>query len=766
MILNPEKTLGFKVPGTDLSAVMNQLCVFAPTGSGTYVRELHEFLSLQALSMLPAGYHNARNILSKIKTSLGRRFEYEEILNALNNLTLKNEILCQNNTEGYELEYAIRIETRNEIKESIDREKKFERSVIDEWKLELRKRYKNLSNDDMENLVKDLRIFSIRLFSQHSAESLELYYGRNEKLAAIINTLDSREVKQIWELREEPYQSIRNKEVIAFFRETDEKRKQYIASLLQAVFLFQLTHLDPSCAEIVKAEIPSDGVLYLDTNFVFRLIGLQGPELFIAAKRLAEASTSLGYKLVISPKTKSEYENTLKGFLQDVKRYPMITSELASLALEATSDEDFLTSYWKQVKQAGAYVDPDQYFDYYINIIQILKQFNVSMDETLHEEIMTKKISELSSQTTRLRAVMENYFGKQSTDRVSDHVLEHDVYHRILIVERRGKVNERETFVNTKYWFLTCDSKLPVYDRTIRSTQFNKMPFCVLSGQWFQTINPIVGPKENLEQISADLIASPLLRAYQRPPSKLIQSIIGRVSMRSTYTSAGVSAMLSSSQFIESYQNAKTDITQDELIDSFYASYAVQAEQELKSTKSALELTKAEKEKADRRVEDTVKELETFQRKAIQEGIKADEYKREIERNVQEKTESLKKIDTLAEEAITSKKEAENLKKTINIFIGILFFAVWIIYFIARNPLSSASNPVIEIVASILVGIYAYIVFYSGLWKKKNLLAFSLLVPLLFVLSLLVPEDYQSPLQIIDGIIAIAIYTIDSVQKK
>lgn len=763
MLANSEKTLGFKTPRTDLDSVMNQLCVFAPTGSGTYVRELHEFLALQALSMLPTDYFNARQVLEKIKTSLGRKFEYEEILQSLSNLAAKNQLLSKSNADDSETVFAVPLEIRHEVKEKIESEKASERIVLEEWKSELRNRHKNISSEDLENLIKDLRKFSIRLFSQHSAESLELYYGKNEKLAATINALDPREVKQIWEPRDDPYQSIRNREVIAFFREGDDKRKRYIASLMQAVFLFQLTHLDPSCAEIVKAEIPSDGILYLDTNFVFRLIGLQGPELFLAAKKLADASISLGYRLVISPKTKSEYENTLKGFLQEVKRYPMITFELASLALNATSDEDFLTSYWKKVKEAGAYVDPVQYYDYYINIIQILKQLNVTMDETLHEEIITTKVSEISMQVTHLRAIMENYFGKQSTDRVSDFVLEHDVYHRFLILARRGKINDRETFVNTKFWFLTCDSKLPVYDRSLRSTQFNKMPFCVLSGQWFQTINPIVDPKENLEQISADLIASPLLRAYQRPPSSLIQSVIGRVSMRSTYAPAAVSAMLSNSQFMESYQEAKGDIVKDEVIDNFYASYAVETELELKRTKSELETTKAKEEEAEIFARKTKEELEEFQRKAAQEKIEKEEYKIALEKKSGE-------ADTAKEDLLrrenSSANEAIGLKKAINILTGLLIFAGWLIYIILRRPLSSAAVPVMEISVSVIIGFYLYLLIYLGIWRSKVILAFGILVPTLFVSSLYVPSKYQASLQLLDGIIAIVVYVIDNFKNK
>jgi hypothetical protein len=43
--------------------------------------------------MLPTDYFNVRRVLDKIKTSLGREFDYEEILQSLNGLAKKNNYL-------------------------------------------------------------------------------------------------------------------------------------------------------------------------------------------------------------------------------------------------------------------------------------------------------------------------------------------------------------------------------------------------------------------------------------------------------------------------------------------------------------------------------------------------------------------------------------------------------------------------------------------------------------------------------------------------
>ena len=51
----------------------------------------------------------------------------------------------------------------------------------------------------------------------------------------------------------------------------------------------------------------------------------------------------------------------------------------------------------------GAYVDPEEYFDYYINIEQLLKPFNVILDSTFHEEVLNTKSGEISSQATTLK---------------------------------------------------------------------------------------------------------------------------------------------------------------------------------------------------------------------------------------------------------------------------------------------------------------------------------------------------------------------------
>ena len=66
--------------------------------------------------MLPSGYHNARAVVSKLRTSLGRKLEYEEILEALNNLVAKKEIDCKEERYEPDTLFAISIEKRNEIK--------------------------------------------------------------------------------------------------------------------------------------------------------------------------------------------------------------------------------------------------------------------------------------------------------------------------------------------------------------------------------------------------------------------------------------------------------------------------------------------------------------------------------------------------------------------------------------------------------------------------------------------------------------------------
>lgn len=757
---------GFDLSPSELDDVLHRLCFFAPTGSGTYLRELHEFLVLQGLASLPETPQSARDIHRKVRKLVGPHFEFEEMLEALGRLATSDRIHCtgQRYTD-VGARFQLPIDLRSELLSQVEREQVLERQVIDKWKVALEQKYPDLPVTNLDTLESDLKLFALRLLSQHSAETVALYYGGQHELETLIQNVYEQGLDNIWPHRRPELAAIRKREVIAFFRELTDERRRYIASLMHSLFLLQLSTLDSQSASVLREKVPG-GLLYLDTNYVFRLVGLQGPDLYLASQRLADISKQLGYKLVVSARTKLEYEASLRNCLRDLVGRPPLTSDLARLAYTATSDEDFLTAYWRHISERGAYIDPQEYYSYYQQLEALLEPYEAIIDDTYHQDLIERD-AEIAREASLLRSVMASSFGERVADRTSDHVLEHDGYHRLLIqLLRDGGVGE-ERFTTVTSWFLTCDSKLPLYDRVARGRQSGKLPFCVVSGQWLQTLRPFVEHSELLDSAQVDMLVSPLLRAYQRPPAQLINSVASRIALSATYSLPAVSAMFSNRQFLEQYEAADTDEAQQDLIDNFYADYAVEIEREKNEIEKERDEVISERDLLAYEYEQKAHELEQTHAELEQERLRRHENEvmltskiAEVER---QKTAS-NTVEQQLEKATTAhveqlrKVKRQNVLQTVFVLVIV---ALWAIYYTVRQPSISTSNAFLELIASIGLVLYLVAGVLIEIWKSVGRLVIFFVVPLLFVVSIFMPSRFANILQVFDVLLAIVLVAYD-----
>lgn len=764
---NLEKITGLHLAEEELSEALKRLCFFAPTGSGAYVRELHEFIALQAFSMLPPKELSAREVYRKAIETIGNRFEFEEVLGAISRLVIKGSVHCT--TERHvepEARFRLTQESRTKVLDQVNAEKQLEREVLSNWKSSINRKYPSLKSEQLDQLTSDLKIFSYRLLSQHSVETLQLYYGDDEALTTLLKNLENQNLSDIWENAASDYVAIRIQEVTGFFREADEKRKQYIASLMHSIFLLQLTQLDPMCARIVSGTL-SGATVYLDTNFVFRLVGLQGPDLYLASKKLAEISQKLGFRLAISPQTISEYQHTLGDFLKEIKGRPVITSQLASIALEATSDEDFITAYWNEVKKKGTYVDPTTFYEYYQYLEHILEPMNITVHHEFHDEILQRD-EDLAIEESLLRQVMQDR-NMKAADRVSPHVLKHDAYHRLLVLRHRRDLTQ-EIFANSAAWFLTCDTKLPPYDRLARNRENsrNKLPFCATSGQWLQTLRPYTPENGTFDVAQVDLIVSPLLRAYQRPPSHIINNVMSRLSASSNYSLPAVSAMLLDKQFLEQFEQTKGEEAQQDLIDNFYAAYADEMEKEAQLLREQLDEYKAATTRQSQELDLAVKTQQGLEarlqettdaiaqlkadREALGDTMRISKEQTERERLERIKLEDEKQKSELQyqEEIKLVKEEALIRERRIRrqIAVAFLILILLVVFLVLRQPWINSATAIPEIIGAVSMSAYLIYALVFDIWRTWQGALATFFVPVIFIISFILPSEWESPIQV------------------
>jgi hypothetical protein len=113
-----------------------------------------------------------------------------------------------------------------------------------------------------------------------------------------------------------------DKEIINKFLgwENDEKNK---AIYDIANFSLEYCMISNNNKEISKPRFFNNKSFYLDTNVIFRTIGLQGDNLKERAITLIERMTKTGSKLFITKFTDSEFQRTINSLIHQISKYPL-----------------------------------------------------------------------------------------------------------------------------------------------------------------------------------------------------------------------------------------------------------------------------------------------------------------------------------------------------------------------------------------------------------------------------------------------------------
>jgi len=559
-----------------IKEAIRRLCHFIPPeGKENTTALLHEFLIKHAIAELGTEPHSLLDIKGSLRRLFNLDFEKEEIEGAIERLKKKKTVISP-----LQDVYSLDIKVYSELEKSLKDSKDFEQKIIEEWLEEIERKYFGLSKDDLKLLERDLRIYLTKIFLRHGAECVALIYAGKKEAESFVTELKD-DIFTFLPPRPSKLHKIRIIELPNFFKNASNERKRYIAQLLDSTFIIHMLHIDKNCSALIQRQF-KDYKLYLDTNFIYRLLGLQGPTLQRAAKRAVKIAQELGFVLIVSTRTIQEWDESLKWATERLKKYPLLP-DFTKIGAEYTTEEDFTTAYWREYTKSG--ISIDDFFAIYQHIEDILKEYNIKIRDTLCDRIkkdlqLQKEIEKLDLATGYLKSLK---------------VAEHDAFHRLLILRLRGKIPPK-TFIDTKVWFLTCDTSLPVYDRFARKG-LGGVPFCILSNQWIQVMRPFLPRTVDFDEIFADLLISPYFKTYGSLPSDVAQKILARISQFKSHSPELAIKILTDRHLTEQLSQTEEEEEAIELIDSATAKAAEGFREERDQLKKQLDDTKAKMEK-------------------------------------------------------------------------------------------------------------------------------------------------------------------------
>lgn len=564
----------------DVVRVLSQYRPFERGGAGP--REAQEDLLLATLAEIGSSCASPAELRDYVHALCGVNLHQAEVDRALGQVIKESRII--RDSEGYSLSQVERARAEATARES----REGTSAAIGEWRAFVISNWPGLSGDQLDLLEAQLQTFLLQVVRRHSAEAVTVLYSDDPEAERRYDELENAGLGYLDPVDDPDVEAIKAAALSHFIRNPSEPQKEYLGRSLNTAHFLGVLSIDPEAAALVR-EIASGQIVFLDTNFVYRVLGIQGPRHLRAARTILETTKEVGYRCCVTPWTVEEFKRSLERARAHVNRYPVPSSEYAALLDEVTSDEDFVTAYWRQAKDSPIKID-----DFYAH----WREVEVHLEQ-LGIEIYTEGCAAIDHQTDAINDEV-SLLGKVVAAKPKSprkaitggyrhpELLAHDVQHRLLVRRLRGAGNR--TFANVGYWFLTFDSVLPRYDHQARRGTPETLPFCVSAGAWFQIIEAFRPKTENVLKTLADLLASPYVR-YRRTLSKAAaQDVIARVQLYKGGNPDLAARIMMNSVFVKEIESTEPDSTERiEHIDNAIVAAAGQAQNDARRAQEAAE---------------------------------------------------------------------------------------------------------------------------------------------------------------------------------
>jgi VIT1/CCC1 family predicted Fe2+/Mn2+ transporter len=671
---------------TELSAIRS-LSQYRPfEGGGESLLEAHEDIALAALAEAGGSCETVEACRDAIETCFGIRFEDLTIAAALNRLVKSGRVSHEHD------HFQLTDQEQQRLDRVAEETNEIAGEALRDWRSFLEENWP-LSADELDQLARDLGVFLTTVLRRHGAEATLLLYPDSEAAQQLYADIES-DGFDFLERVEPELAQVRDFALSEFIRRPTEAQRAYLNQNLNAAYFQTVLSIDPDGAQLV-AQAARGQRVYLDTNFVYRLLGVQGPRFVAPAQAILRVTQEAGYECCVTPWTLDEFRTSLKRSRDFVEKYPVPPDAYAELAANATSDENFVTAYWRKVRSG---LKPADFFEYYAAVEQHLADRGIS--------VQAEGCTAVEQQTEEIHdqvSLLENAaHGRRYRHPAT---LEHDVKHRLLVKKLRGQGVKR--FSNAGYWFLTHDSVLPRYDH-IASRGDQSLAFCVSAGVWFQIMEAFRAKTNDPEQSLADMMASPYVRYRRTLSAEAAATIVARVHQYEDGTPELAASVLMDSAATEEIEAATTDEERLEKIDSAILAAAKQAQEEARQSR---ELATQERERADaaeRAKQELLRETEAIRkdeteraRQRQEEAVRdeADRARREREEQERRHADDLRRKD---EEIAAAKKQRNRARR--RLYMGIAF-AVSVVLFLLLD-LAVGLSTAWSIRAGLLLGLW------------------------------------------------------------
>jgi hypothetical protein len=319
------------------------------------------------------------------------------------------------------------------------------------------------------------------------------------------------------------------KDVLAsFFSDANPDGKQYVLKLMTAYFFVEATQLSKNTIDSIDAKRNQRSLrVYLDTNFLFSVLGLHDNPADDAALSLLELAKSahnyVDIKFLVCPHTIDEAQHTLANCLSQAKT--IRATRALQGAVSSVTMPSALRKYFNAAAQATNPLSAEDFFNPYITGLKVvLKQRRIEVDETI--DVSKYRIDQrVVDDVLELNGFEEKREGGRKK---SYEAIEHDVILWHAVNDKRPK--HTSSPFDAGSWVVTADHRVIVFDRR-KARGTHVVPTAMFPSSLVQLIQFWVPRSSELEATLLDSLKLPLFfREFDRDDEQVTVKILGALS--------------------------------------------------------------------------------------------------------------------------------------------------------------------------------------------------------------------------------------------
>ncbi len=439
----------------------------------------------------------------EVQTTFGASLPEPLILEALQRSARRHDIIHIRATDTYAAEPS----TRQRIGADLSEARTLESEVRREWLASLRPPIEDTSIAGTE-LWAMLLDYSARAFRRHGAE-MQMLINPDPKASLPGSSLLALLRAAIDHNCHSVDHEVATRAAFEFFNSATPERTRYVTSLLDATFTVYALGADVGLAKYLRG-LTQPISLFVDTNFIFAILGLHENALVEVSKQLVDlvAEASLPIQLIVHRDTMREFQYLVSFARQSLKGRRW--THAVSAALLNTDELSAIERRFHEVN-ARQPSDVDAFFLQFSEAVVL---------NALHARMYRRKQPRDERELAELRTLESEYadfIKTRGVDR-SSHAIAHDasVLMDVARLQRRGS-----TVMAVRALFLTTDYRLFDFDWT-RFRAPGMVGTAILPSQFLQLIRPFIPVNEDFDSRFVKTFAMPEVRIISADHSRAV----------------------------------------------------------------------------------------------------------------------------------------------------------------------------------------------------------------------------------------------------